>query len=269
VNASDLLGLLAGRVLRIRRGHVERAMRRAGIEPSAIGRTADRMYASLGRGVLELFRFRADPGAPSPYRMTPALVDALDRARSTGAVLASGHTGNWELAGARIAREIGLTAIVQRQSVGWAHRFIERVRHAAGIELLYPDSAVAGLSPLAGARRALAGKRAVFMMIDQRPAVPRHAVAGEFLGAPVSIARAPAVLAARSGAPIHLLGMHREGDTLHLDLLATYAPPPRAGRQWVDATMTAATRRLDAFVRAHPTDWMWLHRRWSPLRHPG
>ncbi len=224
------------------------------------------MYASLGRGILELFRFRADPGAPSPYRMTPALVEALERARSTGAVLASGHTGNWELAGARIAREIGLTAIVQRQSVGWAHRFIERVRHAAGIELLYPDAPGGSPAPLEAARAAVASRRAVFMMIDQRPAATRHAVEGDFLGGRVWIGRAPAALAARTRAPLHLIGMHRagDGDELELDLLATYDPPVHAGRSWIEATMRTATQRLDQFVRAHPTDWMWLHRRWSP-----
>ncbi len=264
MTGADLLGFLAGRVLRIRRRHVERAMRRAGIAPAQITRTADRMYASLGRGVLELLRFRAD--APSLYRVTPALAGALERARSTGAVLASGHTGNWELAGARIARDIGLTAIVQRQSVGWAHRFIERVRRAAGIELLYPG---AGEAPLEAAREAVESKRAVFMMIDQRPASPRHAVAGEFLGAPAWIARGPAALAARTRAPMLLLGMHREGETsegasLTLDLLATYEPPARPGPRWIAATMRAATAELDAFVRRHPADWMWLHRRWSP-----
>ncbi len=236
-------------------------MRQAGISPALIARTADRMYASLGRGILELLRFRAD--APSPYRVTPALAVALERARSTGAVLASGHTGNWELAGARIARDIGLTAIVQRQSVGWAHRFIERVRRAAGIELLYPG---AGEAPLDAAREAVGSKRAVFMMIDQRPASPRHAVAGEFLGAPAWIPRGPAALAARTRAPMLLLGMHRDGESagLTLDLLATYEPPARPGPRWIAQTMRAATAELDAFVRRHPADWMWLHRRWSP-----
>ena len=231
------------------------------------------MYASLGRGVLELFRFRAD--APSLYRVTPALAAALDRARTTGAVLASGHTGNWELAGARIAREIELTAIVGRQSVGWAHRFIERVRRAAGIELLYPD---AGSLPLDAARAAVRRGRAVFMMIDQRPASPKHAVAGSFLGAPAWIARGPAALAARSHAPMLLLGMHRHGggegaaaageaergSELTLDLLAVYQPPRHPGPRWIAETMRAATAELDAFVRRHPADWMWLHRRWSP-----
>ena len=265
MTAAELLGLLAGRVLRIRRAHVERAMRRAGVEPASIARTADRMYASLGRGILELLRIRFRPDAPSPYRLTPALAEALSRARSTGAVLASGHTGNWELAGARIAREIGLTAIVGRQSVGWAHRFIERVRHAAGIELLYPDAS----APLAAARDAVAKKRAVFMMIDQRPATARHANLGEFLGAPAWITRGPAALAARARAPMLLLGMHRttphDDGTLTLDLLASYHPPERPGPRWIAETMRAATAELDTFVRRHPADWMWLHRRWAVI----
>jgi hypothetical protein len=49
-------------------------------------------------------------------------------------------------------------------------------------------------------------------------------------------------------------------------VLAVFDPPQRARRAWIDETSRSASQALDAFVRAYPSQWLWLHRRWrDPL----
>ena len=49
-----------------------------------------------------------------------------------------------------------------------------------------------------------------------------------------------------------------------LHVLDVLVPPPRPTRAWVLEATRTATRALDGFVRQHPSQWLWLHRRWKP-----
>ncbi len=102
------------------------------------------------------------------------------------------------------------------------------------------------------------------MMIDQAPASRRHAIEVEFLGRPALVDRAPAVLAAATRVPLVAAASRRDARGNHvLHVLGVHLPPDRPNRRWVDQTTVAVTRSLDRFVREHPTQWLWLHRRWK------
>ena len=102
-----LLGALAafvvGRVLRIRRAHAVRAMRRAGVEdPEA---TVTAMYRNLGRGLAELFAL--PPELPLEIVNEATLSAALAPGR--GAVLCVAHTGNWDYVACAAAAPTAVT----------------------------------------------------------------------------------------------------------------------------------------------------------------
>ncbi len=104
------------------------------------------------------------------------------------------------------------------------------------------------------------------MMIDQVPASPRHAVTVEFLGAKAHADRAAAALAAASGAPLVVAASRRdERGRQVLQVLDVLLPPHRATRAWIERATRDATSALEAFVRRHPSQWLWLHRRWKPM----
>ncbi len=252
------LGWLAGSVLRIRRAQVEAAMTRAGI--TSPRREAAGMYRSLGQGVFELLGL-AGGGA----RELDAAIAFDDRSRAKwdaarrvgrGIVVAASHTGNWELAASALAREGDLVAIVKRISVRGFDAFCNRLRARRGVGAALPDGA------LARGRATLASGGIVVMVIDQVPDSTRHASRVDFLGAPAYADRAPAALAARSGAPIVVAACRRDGRGHTIEVLDVIVPPPRPSRTWIETATCDATRALDRFVRAHPRDWLWLHRRW-------
>jgi KDO2-lipid IV(A) lauroyltransferase len=259
--AGWLLGWLAGSVLRIRRTHVEEAMRIAGVGTHASG-----MYRELGTSAVEflwlatrgrraLDRVRIDE--ESRVRWTDAL------ARGRGVVVAASHTGNWDLAACAIARDVPLLVVTKRLRVRWLDRLWQGTRAAQGVMLSGARGA------LQRARVVLGRGGAVAMMIDQVPARPSHAVEVDFLGRAALVDRAPAALAASARAPLVVAAARRgPGGRQILHVLEVLVPPPRAGRAWIDAASATATRALDRFVRAHPTQWLWLHRRWKRLDRP-
>jgi lauroyl/myristoyl acyltransferase len=259
-----LLGWLAGSVLRIRREHVESSMRAAGIpRPSWQARA---MYASLGTSAME-FLWMAARGSPA---LGCARFDPLSRAlwsdalaQGRGAVVAASHTGNWDMAACVVAQDVELLVVTKRLSVGWLDRFWQTTR--AGLRVKLADAHGA----MARGRAVLAQGGVVAMMIDQVPLSPRHALAVEFLGRSAATDRAPAALAASARAPLIVVTARRDSRGQHvLQVLDVLYPPSRPSRAWmVDAT-ERATFALDRFVRAYPSQWLWLHRRWKPMLSP-
>jgi KDO2-lipid IV(A) lauroyltransferase len=72
------------------------------------------------------------------------------------------------------------------------------------------------------------------------------------------------MLAARTGALYAVPAARRRDDgTQEIVVLEAIAPPRRATRAWVDDTTARATACLERFILAHPTEWLWMHRRWK------
>lgn len=257
----SILGWLAGSVLRIRRAHVEEAMRLAAVPDERVGARA--MYRALGRSAVEFLwlgrrKARIEAHASIHAESLGPWRDAVGRGR--GVVIAASHTGNWDLAACAMAREVDLLVVTKRLSVRSLDEFWQSTRAAHGVRLADAHGA------LEGARSVLRQGGAVAMMIDQVPQSTRHAMVVEFLGRPALADRAPATLAVAQGAPLVVGASRRDGAGHHtLHVLSVMMPPDRNKRAWIDEATAAATLALDRFVRSHPDQWLWLHRRWKHL----
>jgi KDO2-lipid IV(A) lauroyltransferase len=269
-----VIGWVAGTAFGIRRSHVERAMKLAGIARSRAGSIADMMYRSLGASLVEMLWLAAHPELPASAMASfdeySRAVLAASRERGRGFVLATAHTGNWELAAAAVAEVYPLTVIVKPMSVGWVDRFCRSSREARGVGLSLPQNA------LAYAREAITRGDIVAMLIDQVPLRASHSVIVDFLCGRADVDRSPAALAAAMRCPLVVAVSRRREEGGHvLEVLAVLEPPARDRRAWtVEATRTA-TRVFERWVHAHPGEWLWMHRRWraspgAPLgRAPG
>lgn len=235
-----VLGWLAGSVLRIRRRAVVTTMQRARVTG------ASEMYTRLGAGVFELLWLAGSRDWEEA--LAHVEIPPFDRP----CVLAASHTANWELVAAAGTKGGRVAIVAKAIRMGAFHAFCNDLRRRAGLEVIAPEGA------LANAKRVLDRGGVVAMPIDQVP--DRTGLAVSFLGAEAVCDRAPALLAYRANVPLVVLAARREGRRLVAEVLLTLRP--EGGRAWIDEATRAATAALETFVRAHPTDWMWLHRRW-------
>jgi KDO2-lipid IV(A) lauroyltransferase len=253
-------------MVRVRRAHVETAMRRAGL--TNVPALARAMYASLGTSVFEFLWLVGRGATPVPQLVLSARAravltehgrEARRGTRRPGIVVATAHTGNWDFVACALARDhMDLTVVTKRLSAPWLDRFWQERRASFGVELL--DGAGVFARAVEGVLRG----RAVALVIDQVPERRSAVTEFLFLGQPARCDATPALLAARTGVPLVLALGRRLPDGRHaVDVPLTLDPPPRASRRWVEDATRALNLELERFVLQHPSQWLWMHRRWK------
>jgi Kdo2-lipid IVA lauroyltransferase/acyltransferase len=216
-------------------------------------------YEHLGTSFVEFLRLP---------RLTPAaLRDGFELcgeehlraalARGRGAIVASGHLGNWEWMGAALAaRGYPVTFVVQTLRNRRVDAFVQDIRRGTGIDVL-----TRGME-LRRVGEALAANRLVFFMCDQD--ARRRGVFVPFFGVPASTPKGAAQFALRMQVPFVPGFGSRLPDGRHR---GTIFPPVVAAAGEEDMAvcelLTAFNRCLEEAVRAAPEQYWWAHRRWK------
>jgi KDO2-lipid IV(A) lauroyltransferase len=249
------IAFVAFDVLRIRRKQAVTAIARAGLGEADVARRA---YRSLGTGIFELLWMSGGRSIDGLVR-----VEGWDRfeaakARNKGVIVITAHTGNWDLAACACAARTPLAVVTKRLSMRGLDAFWQSSRAARGLELLAaPDGRI--YEPV---RERLSRGGSVALLVDQDPERTTSVIEADFLGETALHDTFAATLAARTGASIVVAFARREGDRHVVEVLDTFSCE-RPSREFVIETTRAIATSLDAFVRAHPDQWLWLHRRWK------
>jgi KDO2-lipid IV(A) lauroyltransferase len=185
------------------------------------------------------------------------LFNALDQGR--GAILATGHVGNWELLNASLSvAGVPITIAVRELDDSRVDSLVTALRTRFGSEVIL-RGATAGRRLV----RALVGNRGVGLLVDQDiPSIPGVFV--PFFGRLAWTPSGAAMLALRTGCPIMPGFIHRMPDGRHKVKIDPPFEPPDGGRleERVSELTAAATAAVEWHVRAWPEQWVWMHRRW-------
>ncbi len=176
-----------------------------------------------------------------------------------GVLFATAHLGNWELSAyAHALLASPMNVIVRPLDNPLIDRLVERRRGHSGNRLvLKKDFARAIL-------KALAANEAVGILIDQN-ASPDAGVFVDFFGIPACAGAGFAKIAAHSGAAV-IPGFALWSAEERRYVLRFYPRVPITGDAARDTQTLQA--KLEEVIRAHPDQWLWIHRRWK-TRPPG
>jgi KDO2-lipid IV(A) lauroyltransferase len=201
-----------------------------------------------------------------PVRRTPGRImdsDAAEaialRLREDGkpALIFTAHLANWELAavGAH-AYGVDSTVLYRRPNVPAVSDAVIGMREGC-MGALIPTSTGAPQRLLEALQR---GSH-VAMLVDQYSV---QGVPVTFFGRPTRANSLIARLARHVDCPIHGIRVVRyPGDRFQLRVTeALDAPRDAEGKIDVERTMQAITDVVEGWVREHPEQWLWVHRRW-------
>ena len=232
------------------------------------------MWDNLGRVVAELahlpaLRRRLADGR-IPILGAQAVVEMA--AHGQPAMFVSGHLGNWELA-PLVAHHLGmpLYGVYRAGNNPWLERLIRAQRDAAS-NLGRPRRDWQGFGIAKGAEggkkllQKMKQRQSIALLIDQRM---NDGVAAPFFGQPAMTADAATKLALKYGYPIVMARVVRgRGHQLSVEILPASWPQgflDAAGGDLELASLnwlTAINQQLESWIREHPAQWLWLHRRW-------
>lgn len=175
-----------------------------------------------------------------------------------GFLLIGAHLGNWEwMASVLASRGIRMAEVVRPFDEPWMNRAVDAVRRGGGIETIAKHEA--GTEVM----RLLKQGWAVGILVDQSPR--ENGVPASFFGNACWATIAPVMVAVRSKVPVHPLFMVRGADGRYTMRIDPAIEMVRHGDLRQD--MLENTQRcqdiLEAMVREHPEQWLWLHRRWK------
>jgi KDO2-lipid IV(A) lauroyltransferase len=189
----------------------------------------------------------------------PDNIERFLRVKDDGkpAVIFAAHLANWELP-AVIAASDGLDSVVlyRRPNLGAIADAVIALRRG-----IMGDLVASSMGAPVTLARALEQGRHVAMLVDQHYG---RGVEVTFFGRKCMANPLIAMLAREIECPIHGTRVIRlPGNRFAGEISPEVAPVRDAeGRVDVAGTMQAITSVVESWVREHPEQWLWLHRRW-------
>ena len=176
-----------------------------------------------------------------------------------GIILLSSHFGNWEFIAISVAIQIQLpfSVIVKPLRNPLVFEWMNKARTKFNNEIV-----PLGIS-IRKTYQTLKEKKIVAMVADQRG--PAEGVKVDFFGKKVAIYTGPAVLALKTGAPL-ICGIPVRGkDFKYKTTLVEISLDnlPEGEDEKVLEISQRYTSYLEAVIRRHPEQWLWMHNRWK------
>jgi KDO2-lipid IV(A) lauroyltransferase len=230
-------------------------------EEARVQRAARGVYGHFGAVLLDILWAEKRRGSEL---LALADVEGLEhlegaQAAGRGVVCPTAHIGNWEYQGLASSLLIGPISVIARPLDNLElDRRLVAFRTSAGNDVIYKQRA------LSRVMKALREGGVVAVLIDQNVQA-RDGIFVRFFGRPAATTTVAAAIALKTGCAIvpgycvlQPNGRYR----------MIYGPPVEwagSGRRDEDvaALTQQLTSRIEGWVREHPEQWLWLHRRWK------
>ena len=177
---------------------------------------------------------------------------ALERGK--GVLFATAHLGNWELSAfAHSLMAAPMHVVVRPLDNPKIDAIVSSYRTASGNHVIPKKDFARGIL------KALSANEAVGILIDQNTGL-EEGVFVDFFGIPACANPGIVRLAAHSGAAV-IPGFALWSEVERRYVLRFYPPVEITGDPAADTQRLQSS--IEAVIREHPDQWLWIHRRWK------
>ncbi len=259
------LGDFAFDIVRLRRQvTLENLERALGSETSAgeRRRIARACYRNMGMTFIELTLLgpRGIDALGERVRFIGTRHCAAAAREGKGVIYLTAHVGSWEVSAAATSLvDRPLTVVFAEQRNRFVDRYVRRSRERLGLVMIPVGFGLRGMM------RALQAGSPIGIAGDQDAGPEGLPI--PFLGRDASTAVGPARMAYRTGAPIVIaLDRHLGGGRHEIAYFpCIHADRARPEEEETRRILGEYARTLEEFVRRHPEQYFWMHRRWKTV----
>ncbi len=218
------------------------------------------VWRNIGRVAAEFIRLSEINRESFQSKLTLEGKDLLEKAdrQGKGIVLVGFHFTNWEVTGVGgdLFHRGRIMAVARPIKNPLVQRWVLKKRGSGGMNTILHRAAVKGTL------KGLKEKKAVGILVDQN--LYTGGVFADFLGRPAATTTLPALLHARTGAPVLLLYALRSGNQFRIIFEEIPGLDEAKQKESPILAMTEAiNRHLGTIIRRYPENWFWVHNRWK------
>ncbi|MDE0088064.1 MAG: lysophospholipid acyltransferase family protein [Candidatus Poribacteria bacterium] len=221
---------------------------------------AKKCFENLGKTVVEFMQFpRINPKQIQrsvSFEGIQHVENAL--AQGKGAIILTGHFGNWELLAASISATVApLSPIVRELRSPRLNALVSRYREKAGYTTIDRDTGVRQ------ALRCLKRNELLGIVADVDTTV--NGVFVDFFGRPAYTPYSPVAFALKTGAAILPSFIIRQSDGTHRAIIEPPLVLKRCDEKEKELVFNTQkfTKIIESYIRKYPEQWIWMHKRWK------
>ncbi len=230
--------------------------------PSEVRSIAMGVYRNMAVTLIEVLRFSLIRNREDAEALVDMDVDVSEFKRKTrnglkGAVMVSGHFGNWELMALAFGIMVKpITMIVKRLSNDLVDQRMNELRTLRGNSVVYDNLA------LRKGLRVLSDGGVLAILADQSD--PSATYFGEFLGRRATMFNGAAFFALKAQVPL-FVGMCRSinDGKYKIEMLEINTSDLTFCKEDIATLASRYTRVLEEYIQRWPEEWFWLHNRWK------
>lgn len=247
---------------RNRRGALANMRRVLGTRETSVTTTAAlKTFVEFAHCMAETFEFFGP--RPAPVRVDIPEPDLLEQALAAGrgAVVVTGHLGNWDVAAARLLKYgRPVTVVMAHEANASTHEFQRRMREGQDFNVVYSDESMFASLPLV---RALRSNEIVAMQLDRTNPNGRT-LELPFFGAPAPFSAGPFHLARVAHAPVLPCFAPRLG-VRHYEIRfgGLHAAPDRTKSESIEEVAARVVADFESIVREFPCQWFQFADFWA------
>ncbi|MDR2709559.1 MAG: hypothetical protein LBC07_06265 [Elusimicrobiota bacterium] len=266
MNISQIFAVIAYYLVPIRRRYVISALSLSFPQKSKkeILQIIKNMYKNIGRMIIGI--------AFIPTFSNEKLKDMMKideqkilqaHKKGKGIVIMSAHLGNWELTAISMSKRYPVSVIIASQSNPFIDRLLNDIRVGENYKTISRDL---WQSSARQVLKALKRNEIIAILADQNES--KNGCFVPFFGRDCSMPKGAALFALRQKCPLFsAFGFYTKDGIMEVEIEEIELPKTGDIEADIKTINTIYSQRLEKFVRQHPEQWLWFHKKWKTKPH--